>query len=253
MNYLLRETLQGDSVKDFIHRTINYSLRKLQIIVYGIEKFLHLYSSIQQTMLYKFLLTSILFLFTCTPKNETKAKATTKLKSEIKENHLQTMAAELKTYASKKSLNESICFLIDMKKPSGKNRFYVYDFKKNKILHQALVTHGNCGEVFLGSPKYGNAVGCNCSSLGKYKIGKKYYGKFGLAYKLHGLDKTNNKAFERFVVLHAHICVPDDEVSPMPICESNGCPTVSPGFLQTLAGFIDKSEKPVLLWMFEQH
>jgi hypothetical protein len=53
------------------------------------------------------------------------------------------------------------------------------------------------------------------------------------------------------VVLHAHSCVPDDENAPLPICQSNGCPTVSPNFLQTLAAYIDKSKKPVLLWIYE--
>jgi hypothetical protein len=134
---------------------------------------------------------------------------------------------------------------------AGSYRFYVYDFVKQKMIRKGLVTHGNCGESFLPEVRYGNTVGCNCSSLGKYKIGKKYYGRFGLAYKLHGLDKTNSKAYERFVVLHAHGCVPSEEVDPMPICQSNGCPTVAPDFLQTLSGYIDESEKPVLLWMFE--
>jgi hypothetical protein len=138
-----------------------------------------------------------------------------------------------------------------MKKESGENRFFVYDFKYCKIIHKGLVTHGSCGNSFFSRKEYGNTIGCNCTSLGKYKIGKKYYGRFGLAYKLHGLEDTNSRAFDRFVVLHAHSCVPGKEVYPLPICQSNGCPTVAPDFLQTLSAQIDKSQHPVLLWIFE--
>ena len=76
-------------------------------------------------------------------------------------------------------------------------------------------------------------------------------GKFGLAYKLYGLDSTNSKAFERFVVLHAHSCVPNEEIDPEPLCQSWGCPTVSPEFLQELKKYIDASEKPILLWIYQ--
>ncbi|MGZ5191235.1 MAG: murein L,D-transpeptidase catalytic domain-containing protein, partial [Flavisolibacter sp.] len=88
-----------------------------------------------------------------------------------------------------------------------------------------------------------------CTSLGKYKIGNPYQGKFGLAYKLYGLDKTNSNAFSRFVVLHAHDCVPDDETENE-ICQSPGCPTVSVAFLKELKTMINNSEKPVLLWIY---
>lgn len=73
---------------------------------------------------------------------------------------------------------------------------------------------------------------------------------YGLAFKLHGLDKTNNNAFKRYVVLHAYDCVPENEVQDE-ICQSDGGPTVSPNFLQELKPIIKGSSKPVLLWIFE--
>lgn len=71
-----------------------------------------------------------------------------------------------------------------------------------------------------------------------------------LAFKLYGLDATNDKSFERFVVLHVHACVPESEVTAE-ICQSDGCPTVAPGFLKQLEPVIKQSEKPVLLWIVE--
>jgi hypothetical protein len=134
--------------------------------------------------------------------------------------------------------------------PSGQNRFFVYDMKDDSIRNAGLVTHGRCNQDWLEGRKYGNTVGCGCSSIGKYRIGNSYNGKFGLAFKLHGLEKTNSKAFERFVVLHAHECVPETEVRDE-ICQSDGCPTVATGFLQQLKPMIDRSSRPVLLWIFE--
>jgi hypothetical protein len=86
--------------------------------------------------------------------------------------------------------------------------------------------------------------------LGKYSIGYNYTGKFGYSYKLTGLDSSNNNAFERTVVLHSHSCVPETEVAGE-ICQSNGCPMVSPGFLEKLKKIINTSKKPVMLWIYE--
>jgi hypothetical protein len=137
-----------------------------------------------------------------------------------------------------------------MSLPSGQSRFFVYDLKKDTLQNSGLVTHGNCFQYWLEGRKYGNTVGCGCTSLGKYKIGYSYSGKFGLAFKLYGLDSTNNKAFERYVVLHGHSCVPESEVRD-DICQSNGCPTVAPNFLLQLKPIITASKKPVLLWIYE--
>lgn len=163
---------------------------------------------------------------------------------------LQLKANEARLFVNQKGYNDNICFLIDMSLHSGQNRFFVYDFKKDTIRNAGLVTHGRCNQYWLEGRKYDNTVGCGCTSLGKYKIGHAYNGKFGLAYKLYGLDKTNDKAFQRFVVLHAHDCVPESEVKD-DICQSDGCPTVSINYLQYLKPIIDASKKPLLLWIYE--
>jgi hypothetical protein len=118
------------------------------------------------------------------------------------------------------------------------------------VQRSGLVTHGRCNQDWLEGRKYGNTVGCGCTSLGKYRIGNSYNGRFGLAFKLYGLDKTNDKAFNRFVVLHSHACVPEAEVKD-DICQSDGCPTVAPGFLLQLKSILTGSKKPVLLWIYE--
>ena len=163
---------------------------------------------------------------------------------------LKLKAAEARNFARKKGFNESTCFLINMSLPSNQNRFFVYDLNADTLQDAGLVTHGRCNEYWLKGRKYGNTVGCGCTSLGRYRIGNDYYGRFGLAFKLYGLDKTNDKAFDRFVVLHSHACVPEREVKDE-ICQSDGCPTVSPGFLANISPLIKQSRKSILLWVYE--
>lgn len=163
---------------------------------------------------------------------------------------LRKKSTEAASFLKKNGYNESVCFFIDMSLPSGQNRFFVYDMANDSIQRSGLVTHGRCNQLWLEGRKYSNVPGCGCTSLGKYKIGYSYNGSFGLAYKLYGLDKTNNNAFKRFVVLHAHECVPESEVQD-DICQSDGCPTVSPGFLKELKAVMSGSSKPILLWVFE--
>jgi hypothetical protein len=159
---------------------------------------------------------------------------------------LKLKADDMALYAKQHEYNTQYCFMLDMKIESGKKRFFVYNLKNDSIELAGLVTHGS-GKVSSDEIKFSNTEGSLCTSLGRYKIGGSYNGKFGLAFKLYGLDSANSNAFNRFVVLHAHSCVPNDEIAPLTICESWGCPTVAPAFLTELKTYIDKSEKPVLL------
>jgi hypothetical protein len=152
----------------------------------------------------------------------------------------------LKKYLKTNNFNTTHCFLIDMNIESGKKRFFVYNLLKDSVEIAGLVTHGS-GTEGSDTIQFSNQPNSLCTSLGKYKIGKSYNGKFGLAYKLYGLEKSNSNAFNRFVVLHSHSCVPSGEVYPHNICVSWGCPTVAPSFLMQLQTYIDKSTKPILL------
>src|SRR5574337_608920 len=154
---------------------------------------------------------------------------------------LQSKSVSARAFIKQNHFNNSICFLIDMSLPANRKRFFVFDLENDSIQTSGLVAHGNCNQYWLEGRKYGNEIGCGCTSLGKYKIGKSYYGRFGLAFKLYGLDNTNSNAFDRTVVLHAHDCIPDHEVREE-VCQSNGCPTVSPDFLKQLEPMIKNAD-----------
>jgi len=86
-----------------------------------------------------------------------------------------------RTFLANHGFNTGICFLADMQLPSGKDRFFVYDLGKDLILLAGLVAHGSGNKDFSFHPSFSNIDGSNCTSLGRYRIGKPYPGRFGLA------------------------------------------------------------------------
>lgn len=155
-------------------------------------------------------------------------------------------------YVHANDFNPDYCFLVDMSIPSGKKRFFVYNIKLAAVEYSALVSHGS-GSYFPGCNDllvFSNMPNSNATSLGKYKIGQAYQGKYGLSYKLYGLDSTNHNAFQRAIVLHSDAYVPQAETYPRHIYESAGCPAVSPVFLKEIGKYIRTSDKPILLWIY---
>lgn len=164
---------------------------------------------------------------------------------------LDSKAEILKTFTRKNNYNEGVCFLIDMSIASGKKRFFVFDLQKDSVLLAGLVAHGSCNDGFKTNASFSNKVNSGCSCFGKFKIGNSYPGNFGTAYKIYGLDSSNNNAFKRNIVLHSYTYVPEQETDPLPICNSRGCPMISPGFMEQLKPLINQSKKPIVLWIFE--
>lgn len=186
--------------------------------------------------------------FKCVPDNE--------LKSDIApfENlseRLTTHSYVIRKFIAKNpKYNSKIAFLIDMKIPSGKNRFFVYDLVNDKVSDQGLVAHGSGSETGVsGQLKFSNTANTNSTSLGKYSVGYSYDGRFGKAYKLYGLDQSNSKAFDRAIVLHKFLKVPYDE-QDTPICNSLGCPMVNEKYFNRIETILDNSEKPVILYIY---
>jgi L,D-transpeptidase catalytic domain len=163
-------------------------------------------------------------------------------------NKVSLTEKSLKTYALKNKCNVDYAFVINMRIPSFKKRFFIYNLKKDSIIASGLVAHGTGSETFKGQLVFSNVPDSRCTSLGKYKIGSSYMGMYGFSYKLTGLDSTNSKAFDRAIVVHSHACVPETDNGNYPICFSYGCPMVSPLFLQTIKGYVSKQGKtPILL------
>ena len=181
----------------------------------------------------------------------TKNKSQESISSKNKANTLRSHLNQAIKFVKQNGYSTEYCFLVDMGIHSGKNRFFVYDIRKNTIALSGLVAHGTCETEFLAQARFSNTPSCGCSSLGKYKIGISYRGQYGKSYRLYGLETSNSNAYKRAIVLHGYSCVPDPEIYPKVLCNSLGCPMVSPLFFNKLSGIIDMSEKPILLWVFK--
>lgn len=171
--------------------------------------------------------------------------------NDLSKKRLENQIKELKkVIQSNSKYNSEIAFFIDMKIHSGKNRFFIYDLKKNLVLDQGLVAHGSGSETGIpGKLKFSNTNNSLATSLGKYYIGNSYNGKFGKAYKLYGLDKTNSNAFDRAVVLHKYFDVPYEEQDRY-ICNSYGCPMVNEKYFKRIEKIIDNSKTNILLAIY---
>jgi hypothetical protein len=154
---------------------------------------------------------------------------------------LQISLAALLTFEIAHGCNSEIAFLVDMGLPSGKYRFFVANLVKDTLLLAGLVAHASGNHTFAADPSFSNKDARGCTSLGRYRIGAPYTGRFGGAYKLYGLDSTNSQAFRRNIVLHSFSYVPEAKTDPYPICNSLGCSMGAPGFLQQLEPLIDQS------------
>ena len=187
--------------------------------------------------------------FLCCNNTENKMDAL----KDYSKNHQEALA-----FCKEEKFNQDYYFLVDLSIHSGKNRFFIYDFQSKKILDKNLVTHGSCDQ-FEENPekwkkvKFDNRMDSHCSMKGKYKIGNRDYSSWGInvKYWLHGLESTNNDAVKRVVVLHSWNAVKNKEIYPKYAPLSWGCPAVSNEFMEKLDKKLQKSDKPVLLWIVE--
>lgn len=167
---------------------------------------------------------------------------------------LRSKANSALAYCKSKGLNKEYCILIDFSIHSGKKRFFVWDFSKDTIKYSGLCCHGYGMESTQEKPVFSNMEGSYCSSLGKYKIGARAYSRWGINvhYKMHGLDKTNNNAFKRWIVLHSHTPVADHDIYPkhLPLGWSQGCPVVSNEMMRKLDEMLKSAKTPLLIWIY---
>lgn len=167
---------------------------------------------------------------------------------------LKAKADSARAYSKAKGFSLEYCFLVDFSIHSGKDRFFVWDFAKDTIKYSGLCCHGYGQRSTQIQPVFSNIEGSYCSSLGRYKVGERSYSQWGINvhYKLHGLDRSNNNAFRRWVVLHSHNPVSDTEIYPkhLPLGWSQGCPVLSNNMMRKIDQLMKESKKPVLLWVY---
>lgn len=160
---------------------------------------------------------------------------------------LRTRAHNLKQFADENQCSQRIAIMVDYSMPSGANRLFVWDLQNDKLLYACLVAHGRGrGHDKYEPIKFSNEDGSHLSSLGRCRIAERYHGRYGLAYRLDGLDTTNSNVRSRCIVLHAHKAVPTFQIFPFRIVHSQGCVMVSRKDMARIDELI-RDERDVLL------
>lgn len=144
--------------------------------------------------------------------------------------------------------------IIDYTIHSGKKRGFLLDLKTGKVVYSFLAAHGyGLGEA-EGVPKgFSNKPGSGASSLGLAVTGRRDASRWGIKkkYWLKGLEPSNSNLEKRVVVLHSWYGIPDEEIYPKTIIQSEGCPTVSDKTLIYLDSLIRKQPNKSLLVLFK--
>jgi hypothetical protein len=128
--------------------------------------------------------------------------------------HLSQTAPELNTKVLKLALTayekaqhngmakKQILTVIDYSLPSSKQRLWVFDVRKEKLLYHMHVAHGkNSGQTI--PTHFSNKAESKETSLGAYVTKNTYIGSHGYSLNIQGLEKGfNDNAYERRVVVH---------------------------------------------------
>lgn len=98
--------------------------------------------------------------------------------------------------------NPNYLTVIDYSKPSNEDRFFLIDVVDKKIIFKSVIAHGrNSGGLY--ATKFSNDNESHMTSLGFYVTGAIYNGKYEYSMKIHGMEFSNDNAFERGVVVHS--------------------------------------------------
>nr|MBA2652137.1 murein L,D-transpeptidase catalytic domain family protein [Tatlockia sp.] len=159
---------------------------------------------------------------------------------DIKLRHLSQKAPELNKRVLKLALNayqkaadkgavkKPVLTVIDYSLPSNKQRMWVFDLAKEKLLYNTYVAHGkNSGN---NTPNhFSNVMSSKQTSLGTFVTRDTYIGSKGYSLNLKGLERGfNDNAYNRRVVIHGAWYVEPDFIKKSGRAgRSWGCPSIA--------------------------
>lgn len=114
----------------------------------------------------------------------------------------------LKTVAHKVRLTNDIKYavLVDYGRHSGRNRLFVWDYEKDKVVLSSPCAHGYGGGSTARHCVFSNKIGSGCSSEGRYTLEKErqmYQFPGRRCFPVKGLDKgKNDNAGKRAILIH---------------------------------------------------
>lgn len=158
-------------------------------------------------------------------------------------------ANELLAFCKREGYNTSIALFVDLSLHSGRNRFVVWDFEQEKPLLICPVSHGSGSQKPHKRSAYArtsNEDGSHLSSQGRALVAERYEGRYGIAYRLDGLDDSNSNLRPRCVVLHGWEHTTSFPIYPIPTVGSFGCPVLSTKMMARVDALLVKERRVVL-------
>lgn len=162
-------------------------------------------------------------------------------------------AAELVAYCRERGYNDRYFLLWDLSLHSGRRRFVVWSVAKDRAEYCFVASHGSGSEKNHVRSAYAccsNADGSHLSSEGRALVAERYVGRYGVAYRLDGLDETNSALRKRCVVLHGWQYTTSFPIFPFPTVGSWGCPVLSQRAMKKLDEILQQ-ERYVILWTYK--
>lgn len=163
-------------------------------------------------------------------------------------------AAELLKFCRERGYNDHVALLWDLARHSGRRRFAVWDFREGRAMHLFVAGHGSgcaASHVRSARARVSDEAGSHLSSVGHALVAERYVGRYGVAYRLDGLDETNASLRRRCVVLHGWRYTTRLPIWPAATVGSWGCPVLSVRDMAMLDAVL-RQERHVVLWAYMQ-
>lgn len=126
--------------------------------------------------------------------------------------------------------------IIDFSQPSNARRFFLINLQTGKV-DKYYTTHGKgSGNTTAYATKFSNIPNSLQTSLGFYVTGEVYQGSYGDTLRLYGLDRSNDNAYSRDIVMHGAWYVGEDFIKSINSATKKpygrlgvswGCPAIS--------------------------
>ena len=158
-------------------------------------------------------------------------------------------AEELLTFCREKGYNTHVALFVDLSRHSGRRRFVVWDFERGEPLFCSPVSHGSGSvrsHVRSAYARLSNDDGSHLSSVGRALVAERYEGRYGVAYRLDGLDATNSNLRSRCVVLHGWEHTTSYPIWPIATTGSFGCPVLSRPMMKRVDALLREQRNVVL-------
>lgn len=156
-------------------------------------------------------------------------------------------------YAERKGLNSHYCLFLDYGIPSGKPRLFVWSFDEGRVVYSGHAMHGPGLGSTDSAPVFSNTYGSRCSSVGRFEVTRHRGTRNKTGLRLKGLDRSNNHAWGRGIMIHSSRWVDANQWRPfIPLNPSScqGCVTVSSRDMAYINRLVGRVEGNLLLWAY---